>query len=364
MRNYDFIRLSKSDKINITMLLLLLLLLLPFTANALVFEVAYTGNQKLDDGIKLAISKWQNLLLDPKNIKIKIELAALDGSAIAQARPVYIDASYTDTRNALLLDAKTIFDKKMTEKLSDKNQYSRLINGTSESVILGSKYTQKSMSHIALTRANAKALNIVDASSDEIDGLIVIDNKKIERITNKAINLESIIFHEIAHILGFVSGINILDYYAFFNESKSPQENFEKYTTLLDFTRCSTESAKEDADLDWTTGNAEKHFSIEKGCPSYSRTNDAWSKGTYLGDGFEAEHWRNSSGLGFMMPSTDQKTSIGALDIIAFDVIGWDPFLINTYAKQMPSCLKPESEHIFLYGVCMSVLEKSLINIR
>ena len=81
-----------------------------------------------------------------------------------------------------------------------------------------------------------------------------------------------------------------------------------------------------DADIDWTAGNTSKHFAIDGTCSKDARINNAWSTGSFQGDGKQTGHWKDNAGLGIMDPTTNYGESfqVSRFDLLAFDVIGWD----------------------------------------
>jgi hypothetical protein len=127
-----------------------------------------------------------------------------------------------------------------------------------------------------------------------------------------------IAIHELGHAMGFISGVDVLDYYYF------SSAEFDPFATLLDFTRCSSASQAAGADMDWRIGEDAKDFAIDGNCTAL--VSNAWSTGVNEGDGRQASHWKDGLGIGIMDPTavpTGQLNVVTARDIQAFDVIGW-----------------------------------------
>jgi hypothetical protein len=125
--------------------------------------------------------------------------------------------------------------------------------------------------------------------------------------------------HEIGHALGFISGVNILDY----NSNNS--SNSLTYVNSLDLFRFSAESYNQGKNtIDWTADTREKYFSLDGG--TTVMVADAFSTGVLHGDGYDPGHWKNNSNFGLMDPTagTGELLSISNLDIQAVDVIGWN----------------------------------------
>lgn len=80
--------------------------------------------------------------------------------------------------------------------------------------------------------------------------------------------------------------------------------------------------------LDWSTGGT-KYLSLDGGLTQLFG-NSLFSTGGYNGDGRQASHWKDSPAnnpqLGIMDPTSGygQMQEITALDLGAFDVIGWN----------------------------------------
>lgn len=74
--------------------------------------------------------------------------------------------------------------------------------------------------------------------------------------------------------------------------------------------------------IDFSADTRNKYFSIDGGATSIA----GFSTGETFGDGRQASHWQDSLGLGVMDPTAGpgELLAIGANDIQAFDVIGWD----------------------------------------
>lgn len=137
--------------------------------------------------------------------------------------------------------------------------------------------------------------------------------------------------HEIGHALGFVSGVDILDLVGGpkgplakrFNNGDFGSNKIDEFYLMspLDLFRYSNSG------LDWTVGT-DSRFSIDQGAALFG--DSGFSTGSFNGDGWQASHWKAPGNcgtfLGIMNPyicngKTDEVT---ALDLAAFDAIGWD----------------------------------------
>ena len=112
--------------------------------------------------------------------------------------------------------------------------------------------------------------------------------------------------------LGFVSGVDTVDAYI---GNATNLDNFAIYSTL-DMFRYSAAGT-----LNLAAGSA-GYFSLDGGTTNLG----LFSTGSFHGDGRQASHWKDNLGLGIMDPTANPAGQINtpsALDLVAFDVIGW-----------------------------------------
>ncbi|MGA7936314.1 MAG: NF038122 family metalloprotease [Kovacikia sp.] len=215
---------------------------------------------------------------------------------------------------------------------------------------------------IWLTRANAKALNLLKGDDTTFDGELTFSNAMLgagDTITsfstwlssnpgsawnaNQSIwdfsrvysntagvaankfDFLSVATHEIGHILGFTSGT---DAFSMINSviagsGLSPVDEKDiAYTAPMDLFRYS-DTSKQLGVFDWSTTAGEKYFSIDGG---KTRLAD-FAKGEG-DDDYQGSHWANQplNPLGIMNPTMNrgQILNISNLDLQLLDVIGWD----------------------------------------
>lgn len=118
--------------------------------------------------------------------------------------------------------------------------------------------------------------------------------------------------HEIGHILGFTSGVDYLDTYA---PSPYWNYNWDWVGHGMDIFRYSADG------LDWSLGG-NPYFSIDGGATALF--DGAFSTGVRWGDGWQASHWL--PGMGLMDPNAakGEMGVVNALDLAAFDALGWN----------------------------------------
>src|SRR5262249_31318615 len=131
--------------------------------------------------------------------------------------------------------------------------------------------------------------------------------------------------HEIGHALGFISGVDELDFadlFYFFGDPL-PTDDELPYVSTLDLFRYSLNSLFLGGldTPDWTIRDAGQSFSVAGGQPAMA----PFSTGMFLGDGYQASHWKQGYGIGLMDPAlqTGDRMFLSPTDLRAFDVIGY-----------------------------------------
>lgn len=189
-----------------------------------------------------------------------------------------------------------------------------------------------------LTLANAKALRLVKDGSG-IDASIrfnsdfAFDLDPSDGVAAGSIDFVGVAVHEIGHALGFVSGVDIIDWNARpagpsgFGYGGSPDAEALGYALdLFRYSRNGQELGGSGPQLDWAP-RSPSYFSVDGGTPWPSAY---FSTGRFNGNGWQASHWRRPISLvapvGIHDPSigTGQQMVVKALDLAAMDAIGWN----------------------------------------
>jgi hypothetical protein len=322
-------------------------------ANALTFNFT-TTNTSLDPlalaGFKEAGDLWSSLFTDNVEININIDFSNLGTSTLAQAGSYSYRPSYTTVYNALLADQSSTDDNSAVSHLSTNATFNMLINRTANNAGSATPYLDNNdnanNSTININTANAKALGLLagyagfDANITFNDQFIW-DFNRSNGITAGKYDFVGIAAHEIGHSLGFVSGVDDLDYYSSpGNGGPYSDDQFTDVTTL-DLFRYSTLSTATvgGSVIDWTADNRNKYLSLDGGATNIAN----FSTGSTFGDGRQASHFKdtltpNTASLGIMDPTSGagELLLITENDLKAFDAIGWNRAVVSNNATAVP----------------------------
>ena len=175
------------------------------------------------------------------------------------------------------------------------------------------------------TDANGRAIDY-SASDGRItfSDAFKFDFDPTDGIDADAFDFIGVAIHEIGHALGFRSGVDLYDAYTSPGSSTTRTGALETNvnSTTLDYFRYSADGV-----LDWSTQGV-PYFSIDGGANQLFG-DSRFSTGVRNGDGRQASHFKDSAAgvpqLGNLDPTSGrgQMQEVTALDIAAFDAIGW-----------------------------------------
>jgi hypothetical protein len=310
------------------------------SAHALSFDLSFIPGTSAQEqaSFTAAAALWSAQFSDDATVKLTVGTSALGSGILAQAGSRSISYSYNDVRNALAADATSAADNTAVTNLPAGSSVPMLINRTRDNPNGSGSATPyldtagANNSTMSINAANARALGLsfgtggVSGGCSDCDAYIEFstsftwDHDPSNGIDANAFDFVGIATHEIGHALGFVSGVDVLDF-------NSPPNNgpffANQFTFLnsLDLFRYSAQS-KANGVIDWTADDRDKYFSIDGG----ASVGPLFSTGLTFGDGRQASHWKDSLGIGIMDPTAGlgESLTIGDNDVQAFDVIGWN----------------------------------------
>ncbi|MDJ0662149.1 MAG: NF038122 family metalloprotease [Crocosphaera sp.] len=200
---------------------------------------------------------------------------------------------------------------------------------------------------IWLTRANAKALNLVPTHDTQaLDASIVLSNAvnwdmdASDGVDNNAYDFRTVVLHEIGHALGYVSGADAIEYLGSNSNDSLTDQDLTYVTPMNTYTYSAMSQLLGAIDLRVGKGIA-KYASFSQGLETLTDENGILaflSTGSLGvgGDGYQSSHWKNNSQLsGVMKPALKkgESLSISDLDLKFLDGMGWD--LINRSRQLM-----------------------------
>lgn len=286
-------------------------------------------------GFAAAGAIWSSKFQDDVTINVTIDFPSLGSGILGDASSEEYAISYADVRAALSFDRTSRDDTAAVSRLPSGNALTFLTNNEATGTLETDGNGSPNNLDLVVTRANAKALGFsaagVLAPNDAVlDATIRFssnftwDFDRSNGIAAGTIDFVGVATHEIGHAMGFVSGVDYVDY---FSSPRGPGRILEldPYAafTPLDLFRHSNRATDKGLDFAFGgTGADNPFFSLDGGVTSLG----TFSTGQFNGDGRQASHWKDNLGLGIMDPTFayGELGVVTALDILAFDVIGYD----------------------------------------
>jgi hypothetical protein len=286
------------------------------------------------DAANRAAAVYESLFDD--DITINIELALRDDlqpevGSVAGTEIEFVD--YGPVRDALVADSKADADY-AGRALPTANRFS--VDLPVGFALEDNGGADSNEVDVAAPRAIRKAIGLVAPHSAVVDGAVFLnsgasfDTDNSDGISPNTADLESLLLHEYAHILGFTSVVNDIDFSVELGIGGRTEPH------VLDLFRFDANSPTNPMSfVDFASADR----SLEPGVNAVTNILTAeipMSTGQFNGDGFRTGHWRDETvgsgqyfGLFDPLDNFSQIRTLTELDILGLDILGYD-YLPNT----------------------------------
>lgn len=287
-------------------------------------------------GFAAAGAFWSSTFRDDVTINIEIDYPALGAGTLGSTDLRTVGIAYAAVRTALVADRTSADDFVAAANLPAGPALSFVTNNEATGAV--ELDANGSVNNVALdvARANAKALGfsapgVIDPNDALVDAAISFssnfswDFDPSDGISPGAIDFRGVAIHEIGHAMGFVSGVDVVDFVSYpRGDATYRGTELDPYAvfSVLDLYR---RGARNGGGLDFATGGTganNPYFSLDGGVTALA----TFATGRLNGDGRQASHWKDNLGLGILDPTFGfgQTGVVTPLDVLAFDVIGYD----------------------------------------
>lgn len=301
-----------------------------------------------------AANVWESVFADDVTINIDFNFSALPVGVLGSTNVTDVVASYSAVQASLLADITSTNDALSVSTLPGGNKLSFLTNAPDGAKIHDNDGSANN-TFLDITTANAKALGLIGAHNTTTDATIAFSSAfSFDFDASNGISgfdFVGIAIHEIGHALGFISGVDIIDLTTGLGSLAPFNTNDFAIFSVLDLYRYSSSSLPLGTGvLDLATGG-NPYFSIDGGTTNLG----GFSTGDVNGDGRQASHWKDDLGLGIMDPTAapGEFLQISALDLTAFDVIGWDLKLASSSGNDPFQVPLPSTLFLMLAGLIL-----------
>jgi hypothetical protein len=322
------------------------------SADAATIHLVDTGGvagSVAEKDFNIAAAYWGNMFTNAATINMGVGFAALPTNVIGSTGSRHVDYTVQNWENRVnATKSNSTLDQNVVLPTITAGAVDFITSGVDET---GGNTTDPNAQVYATNdysgfmlytnSAVVKAIGGTVASPSALDGAVTFssdfafDFDPTDGISAGHMDFLAVAIHEIGHALGFVSGVDLFDYYGGPDGpgySLGYDFNTTSIYSALDMFRYSNDPngiGPGGPVLDETVGT-NSYFSIDGG--QTALFGNSFATGAYQGDGDQASHWKDSATcngalqLGVMDPTVcyGQMGVVKALDLAAYDAIGWN----------------------------------------
>jgi hypothetical protein len=323
------------------------------SADAATINLIDTGGvagSPAEAGFKIAAAYWGSMFTNNATINLGVGFAALPPNVIGSTGSRRVDYTVQNWENHVnATKSNSTLDQNIVLPTLTAGTVDFITNGTDGSGgntddASAQVYATNDYSGFMLYTNSSvvKAIGGTVSSPNALDGSVTFssdfafDFNPTDGITAGNMDFLAVAIHEIGHALGFVSGVDFLDAYGAPDGpgySLGYDLNDTSIYSALDMFRYGTDPAglaPGSGPVLTLAAGASSYFSIDGG--QTALFGNSMATGYYNGDGNQASHWKDSptcngyAQFGVMDPTVcyGQMGVVKALDLAAFDAIGWN----------------------------------------
>ncbi|HPF37739.1 MAG TPA: NF038122 family metalloprotease [Phycisphaerae bacterium] len=286
-----------------------------------------TANASAMAAIQRAAAQWEAFITDPITVTIDADLANLGNNGIAGSTDLVVleVTNYNTVRTAWINDADI-----------DDGILASLPTNAQLSIVVPGGFTL--LSGVSCAKANLKAIGgfgDLDSQFGAADATVTFnsgyayDYDNTNGVGAGLADFETIAAHEIGHVLGFHSSVDLVDQ-ALVTEFRPTTMDIFRFRNSLSNTTIDPDTLAQfsTATRDLTVNpNPISEFISGVGAEDVE---NRMSTGKFTGDGYQASHWKadNLTGvrIGMMEPSVgvQEVFTISDADLRMLDLIGYD----------------------------------------
>ncbi|MDJ0694921.1 NF038122 family metalloprotease [Mastigocoleus sp. MO_188.B34] len=329
----------------------------------------YDMNVSLEQmiGYEMTSLLWGQLFTDDIEINIFAKSTdQLDANIIGGAVPEYHEQHYGLFLEYFAADITSEEDQLAYDALQQGNTVDFLLNGDLVGGNTKIKLTTALAQALGMNEAISLDRYVLDDSTHFIDGTIMMNQNfawdfnylRDSEAAENTLDFLSVALHETGHILGFTSSLDFSLQQDTLYSGRKELTNFNP----LDLFRFSAQSLAQnnpDGSVSDLSIGGVAWFS-----PDGGETLTAKMSTGKEGDGYQASHWeRRYDPLGIMDPTLwyQERASITDLDVLAFDVMGYD---LSENASEVEQLFTTEGLELILAQAKVQLADKLDVSVE